>query len=169
MNKTPNLYLTLLQRQCLEKELSVVTDDTLRQRIEIILRADAGDTQIQICHALGCSAVTARYWIGMAKTGNAHLWNQQTVGRPKQVNQAFLDRLKELVLRSPRDMGYPFQRWTGQWLSTHLAKELGVKVSSRYINSLLKQMGLSTRHSLSNQCNSPLVTSQHIEIQDTSE
>jgi len=40
----------------------------------------------------------------------------------------YLGRLKELVSHSPREYGYPFQRWTAQWLGKHLAKELGIKV-----------------------------------------
>ncbi|MBN4000314.1 hypothetical protein [Nostoc sp. LPT] len=38
------------------------------------------------------------------------------------------DRFKELVSHSPRLVGYLFERWTAQWLSKHLAKELGTKV-----------------------------------------
>lgn len=67
------------------------------------------------------------------------------MGRPKTVNEKYLARLKELVTNSPRECGYVFHRWTAQWLSRHLEKELGVKVSSCHINRLLKQMGLSTR------------------------
>jgi transposase len=67
------------------------------------------------------------------------------MGRPKTVNDEYLARLKELVNRSPREYDYPFQRWTAQWLSKHLAKELGIEVSACHINRLLKQMGLSTR------------------------
>jgi transposase len=67
------------------------------------------------------------------------------MGRPKTVNEQYLARLKELVSHSPREYGYPFQRWTAQWLGKHLAKELGIKVSDCHINRLLKEMGLSTR------------------------
>ncbi|MBD3563227.1 helix-turn-helix domain-containing protein, partial [Planktothrix sp. FACHB-1355] len=66
-------------------------------------------------------------------------------GRPKSVNEQYLERLKELVSQSPKEFGYPFRRWTAQWLSKHLAKELGIEVSDRHINRLLKDMGLSTR------------------------
>ena len=145
MKKTHESLLTPFQRKLLETELSLERHATLRQRIEIMLRADGGETQTQICQALGCSAVTARYWIGMARTGNAHLWKQQSFGRPKQVNQTYLDRLRVLVQHCPKDYGYSFNRWTGNWLSQHLEKELGIKVSDRYVNALLKKMGLSTR------------------------
>lgn len=110
-----------------------------------MLLADAGHAQAQICEALGCAHVTARYWITMAQMGQAHHWNERPLGRPKRVNEQFLDRLRELVTHSPREYGYGFRRWTAQWLAKHLEKELGVKVSDRYINYLLKDMGLSTR------------------------
>lgn len=81
----------------------------------------------------------------IAHTGMAHQWQDFPIGRPKAANDQYLERLKELVSHSPRDYGYPFRRWTGKWLSKHLAKELGIEVSDRNVNRLLKEMGLSTR------------------------
>ncbi len=138
-------YLTPFQRKLLLKSLEADLRPEYRRRIEIMLLADAGQSQAQICEALGCSQETARYWIAIAQTGLAHQWNDRPMGRPKAVNQQYLARLKELVSRSPREYGYPFQRWTAQWLSKHLVKELGMKVSACHINRLLKEMGLSTR------------------------
>jgi transposase len=87
----------------------------------------------------------ARYWIGVAKAGLAHQWHEQPIGRPKSINEQYLKCLKELVTHSPREFGYPFQSWTAQWLSKHLAKEIGIEVTERHISRLLKQMGLSTK------------------------
>ena len=116
-----------------------------RRRIEIILRADMGQSQAEICAALECSPETARYWIAMTKVGQAHNWIEHPLGRPKTVNDQYVARLKELVSHSPKEYGYSFRRWTAQWLRKHLAKELGIEVSARHINRLLQQMGLSTR------------------------
>lgn len=138
-------YLTPFQRKLLLKSLQADLRLEYRRRIEIMLLADTGQSQAQICEALGCSQETARYWITLARAGQAHNWNVSPIGRPKTVNDQYLERLKELVCHSPRDYGYSFQRWTGQWLSKHLAKELGIEVSDRNINLLLKKMGLSTR------------------------
>ncbi len=69
-----------------------------------------------------------------------------TVGRPKIVSTDYLNRLRELVSHSPRQFGYPFERWTANWLQRHLGREFDCIVSDRHINRLLKQMGLSTRH-----------------------
>lgn len=136
--------MTLL-RKILLKSLKDDLRPEYRRRIEIILRADIGQSQAEICEAIGCSQETARYWISMAQAGQAHNWHDHPIGRPKRVNEQYLERLKQLVSRSPRDYGYPFRQWTAQWLKKHLARELGIEVSDRHINRLLKQMGLSTK------------------------
>lgn len=138
-------FLTPFQRKLLLKDLQSESRPEYRRRIEIILLADLGKSQAQICAALGCSQETARYWIAITQAGQAHLWEQSPVGRPKTINDQYLDRLKELVHHSPRDYGYPFQHWTAQWLSKHLAKELGIEISDRHVNRLLKSMGLSSQ------------------------
>lgn len=116
-----------------------------RRRIEIILRTNMGQSQAEICAAVGCAQDTARYWMAMAKTGQIDQWDSMPLGRPKRANEDYLERLKELVLSSPTDYGYSFKRWTAQWLSKHLAHELEIEISPRHINRLLKKMGLSTR------------------------
>ncbi|GAB4194955.1 MAG: hypothetical protein Fur006_41040 [Coleofasciculaceae cyanobacterium] len=137
--------LTPFQRKLLLKRMNTDLRAEYRRRIEIMLLADRGRSQSQICAELGCSQETARYWIAMAQAGNAHKWDEHPRGRPKNVNEDYLNRLKELVSNSPREYGYSFQRWTAQWLRKHLAKEMGIDVSDRHINRLLKEMGLSTR------------------------
>lgn len=115
-----------------------------RRRLEIMLRTNLGESQAEICAALGCSPETARYWMAMVKTGQVDKWDKQPPGRPKTVNAQYLKRLRELVNGSPKDYGYSFERWTAGYLGKHLAKELGIEVSNRHISRLLKQMGLST-------------------------
>ena len=138
-------FLTPFQCKLLTKSLETDLSPEYRQRIQIMLLAEQGYSQTQICKALGCRHETARYWIAIAQSGQAHRWNEHRIGRPKVIDEQYLHRLKELVNYSPRDCGYSFQRWTAQWLSKHLAKETGIRVSDRHINRLLKTMGLSTR------------------------
>jgi putative transposase len=137
-------YLTLFQRKLLLKAFDSETRPQYRQRIEIMLLADRGFSPTQICRQLGCAQETARYWMEMARSGLYSQWNQHSIGRPKTINEAYLDRLRELIDRSPRDCGYSFDRWTAGWLSRHLAKEFGIEVGARHICRLLKAMGRST-------------------------
>ncbi|BAZ86711.1 hypothetical protein NIES806_29270 [Dolichospermum compactum NIES-806] len=152
-------FLTPFQRKVLLKNLQNNSQPEYRRRIEIMLLADMGKSQTRICEMIGCSQEMARYWIGIAEAGMAHKWNQRPLGRPKIVNDEYIERLKELVNCSPREYGYAFGDWTAQWLSKHLAKELGIQISDRHINRLLKQMGLSTKRK-----SSPLITTENQDL-----
>ncbi|WP_272819351.1 helix-turn-helix domain-containing protein [Scytonema hofmannii] len=148
--------MTPFQRKLLQKSLQENLPVCYHQRIQIMLLADDGKSQTEICRTLGCSRATARHWTHIARTGMAHQWQDCPIGRPTAVNQEYLHRLHELVSQSPREHGYSFQRWTASWLRKHLGKEFGVEVSDRHIHRLLKQMGLSTRSKLSDtQQNTP--------------
>jgi transposase len=143
--KQQSQLLTNFQRKLLLESIQGELRPEYRRRIEIMLLADTGHSQAQICEALGCSQETARYWIAMAQAGQAHNWNDRPIGRPKMVNEQYLERLKELVNHSPREYGYSFRCWTAEWLSKHLAKEFDIEISDRHINRLLQKLGLSTR------------------------
>jgi transposase len=136
-----HLYLTTFQRKLLLKKLY---DDALsqlnRQRIKIMILADQGIPQSEICTEVGCCSSTARHWIHMARSGMAHLWEESPRGRPKVVTDAYLERLGELLSQSPRDYKYPFARWTADWLRKHLAQEYGIEISLRHFKRLLKQV-----------------------------
>ena len=145
-------YLTPFQKTLLQKSLKQNPSDIEIQRIQIMLLADEGKTQAQICQELGCCQATARHWIAMARTNQAHNWRSNPIGRPTLVHEEYLQRLKQLVAKSPqevnvpdKDYQYPFRRWTAEKLSQHLHAEFGIKITPQHLNRLLKQMGLSTR------------------------
>lgn len=134
-----------LLTQIIPEDLKFNLDDKKRRRLEILLRARMGQSQAEICAALGCSKDTVRYWMAISQTEKANTWQENSVGRPKTVNESYLKHLRNLVTHNPQDYGYSFKRWTARWLNKHLAQELGIEISDRHVNRLLKQMGLSTR------------------------
>ena len=149
-------FLSDFQRQMLLKSLQENCSQSQRQRIQIMLLADEGITQAEICQILGCCPATARHWIHIARQGMAHQWQDSRIGRTKSVSDEYLQRLKELFYSSPRDYGYICEQWTLTRLHKHLYQEFGFKVSDRHFKRLLKQMGLSTRRKSShNGQNSP--------------
>ncbi len=137
--------LTAFQRKHLEKKLTENLPKLLRQRIEIMLLADTGKSQAEICQIVGCCPATARHWITYARSQMAHQWWDNPPGRPKKVTDDYIDRLQALIVQSPRAHGYMFQRWTADWLRKHLAKELGIEISLRHFKRLLKDLNLSTK------------------------
>jgi transposase len=138
--------LTPLQRKNLLESRKSELRAEYRVRIEIMLLADKGKSQSEIYSHLGCSQGTVRRWMCMAQIGRAYLWNVSPVGRPKKVSGTYTKRLKELVLQDPHEYGYSFKTWTASWLKKHLAGELGIEVTERHINRILKEMGLSARN-----------------------
>ena len=138
-------FLSTSQRKAFQKQLKKTLSKVHRLRIEILLLGDLGQSQADICKDLGCSQATARHWLLLGRKGEAHRWNKISMGRPKQVSDAYLKRLQELLENSPREVGYAFQHWTGEWLSKHLSQEFGLKLSARHVNRLRKEMGLSQR------------------------
>ncbi|ELS05078.1 transposase [Xenococcus sp. PCC 7305] len=165
MNEQDRYLVELLNKLLPTKLPSDITPEAFR-RLEIILRTQLGQSQSAICRAVGCSKETARYWMSVAKTDAISSWSENRVGRPRVVNDLYLESLRELVSHSPQKYGYSFKRWTAGWLSKHLAKELGIEISDRHVNRLLKQMGLSTRGDSSSQNkknpNRPTITIEDI-------
>lgn len=144
--KEPSHFLTTFQRNLLLENMKVDLRPEYRRRIEIMLLADMGYSQAQICETVGCSQEMARYWITMAQTGQADNWQDHPIGRPKTISVQYIERLQELVSHSPREYGYSFGTWTAQCLGKQLAKEFGIEISDRHISRLLQKLGLSKRH-----------------------
>lgn len=140
-----SIYLTPFQRQMLEENLQQDLSKSFRQRLEIIMLADLGKTQAEICQTVGCCNSTASRWIHFTKAGLAHKYLECPVGRPKVVNDEYIELLHELLQHSPKDYGYSFKTWTVNWLSKHIAKEIGIKVSESHLKRVMSELGLSTR------------------------
>ena len=144
MKEQQLLESPILPPQLLLDTLPIDLRPEYRRRLEIILRTKMGQSKTEICEAVGCAPETARHWMAMARAEQIQAWNTAP-GRPRTVNEKYLERLRDLVSYSPKDYGYSFERWTAKWLQSHLAQEFGIEVSPRHINRLLKKMGLSTR------------------------
>ena len=157
--------ITNLLAQIVPEELPDNLKPIYRRRLEIVIRTHLGQSQTQICSALGCSKDTARHWMTIAKTEGLNNWYDQPIGRPSRVDEEYRQRLRELATSSPKQHGYAFERWTAKWLSKHLAQELGIEISDRHVNRLLKQMGLSTRGSGNQQAKS-VIKGKSIVIED---
>ena len=166
MKEQDHQLVELLNKLIPEKLPADITPEA-RRRLEIILRTQLGQSQSKICRAVGCSKETARYWMSVAKTEAIGSWAENHVGRPRVVNDLYLESLRELVSHSPQKYGYSFKRWTAGWLSKHLAQDLGIEISDRHVNRLLKQMGLSTRGNSSSQ-NGTITKKTTIKIKDLS-
>jgi transposase len=141
----PGKYLTAFERKILEQSLERETQELYRKRLHVMLQADVGLSQSQICLELGCSRSTVRFWMTMVRSGNALRWNDSGLGRPKTADEKVINHLVILWQQSPRNYGYDAAHWRGKWLRRLLIRDLDVQLSVRHINRLLRKMGLATR------------------------
>lgn len=139
--------LTDFQKKRLEQELTKPhLSSRDKTRIQIMLLCGQGKSQKQICNTLNCAPVTARTWIHVVKSDQAHRWRDFCQdGRPKTIEDHHRDRLIALFNQSPREVGFPFEKWTSTALKKQLLKEFEIEVSARHINRVLNEAGFSTR------------------------
>jgi transposase len=159
-----NKYLTDLQREVLETALKQQDlSKEYQNRLKIMLLADEGRKQVDICNELKCSQATARYWILVLQEGKALTWNQTKRGRPIKVSATYREILRDVLSQSPRRLGYPFRYWTADKLVAHMQKETGISICKRQMYRLLEEEGLSTRPK---QINRFTLQSTHIVFSD---
>lgn len=73
--------------------------------------------------------------------GVAALWPGKSPGRPPKADADFRAALAEAVEQNPRDLGYPFTRWSVDLLSEHMRRTTHVDVSCSTVYHTLKRLG----------------------------
>ena len=151
------LYLKAGQRQALKEDLRELESlliifsenqqvpnvrKTKRQitRIRIMLLADEGKSQTEISQELKCSQATARHWISVAKSGDMKQWQENVAGPHYKLTDEHIKYLKYLVVCSPREFGYSFDKWTGGYLSKELNQKFDIAVNKHLVNRYLTKI-----------------------------
>jgi transposase len=79
-----------------------------------------------------------------------HRWRSQGLegladlprsGAPPKADEAYWQRLAEVLESEPQTLGYPFTMWTAKRLAAHLAKERGIHLSISRLRSVLRARG----------------------------
>lgn len=136
-----DLEVELLKYQkCQEGQKQITKLKRQKIRIQIILLADEGKSQTEICQELKCSQATARHWISMSKSGDVKQWQENVAGPHQKLTSEHIQYLKYLVVRSPREFGYSLEKWTGSSLGEELRKKFGIPASRHLVNRYLKKI-----------------------------
>jgi transposase len=114
----------------------------------VFLRAQAVHFSSQRLTAERIASIVARdrstvyRWLkAFEAEGLAALWPNKSPGRPPIADADFQAALAEAVEQNPRDLGYPFTRWTVDLLTEHLRRTMHVQVSASTVRGVLKRMG----------------------------
>jgi len=123
----------------------------LRKRppnLEVYRRAQAvhfssqGRKVHQIAEIVSCSRQTVSRWLHeFTAQGLPALWPGKSTGRPPKADAEFQAALAEAVEQNPRDLGYPFTRWSVDLLTEYLRRQTHVCVSCSTVYHTLKRLG----------------------------
>lgn len=101
---------------------------------------------MKLVHLLPSQAILSPGFTSHSAAALANSVSEQSVcqreGQPALSNPSYRQHLQAIATVSPRQLGYPFRRWTISWLSYHLSHECGIQLSDRQIGQALRQLGI---------------------------
>jgi transposase len=117
-------------------------------RVDVYRRAQAIHLSSQrlkaqrIAEIVSCSPLTVTRWIHEFDAhGLRALWPGKSTGRPPKADADFQAALAQAVEQNPRDLGYPFTRWSVDLLTEHMRRTTHVDVSCSTVYHTLKRLG----------------------------
>ena len=116
------------------------------RRAQMIHLSARGHTASQIAERWAiCLNTVLRLIRRFNAQGLSALKDKPRGGRPPRTTPRYVALLKELVMQSPRDLGYPFSSWTLDRLREHLTAVTGVVLHPRYLSRLMARHGIVYR------------------------
>lgn len=115
-------------------------DVRVRNRAKMILvGAEDKLTATQIAKIVRQEEQTVRRWIKRFNAeGISGLFDEPKSGAPKQVTDAYRERLLVVARRRPRSLKQPYSLWTLQRLVDFMAEETGLRFSTETVRLILK-------------------------------
>jgi transposase len=133
-------HLTPTQKENLQKGLRESGCRHFRERILMMLLMNDGKTYQEITNFLGCAYRSVAYWCVHGAPDNLEsLRDGRETGNYRKVTEEYIQLLMKVIEIEPSELGYEFGRWTGARLSTYLAEQTGIELSSSQIRRILKE------------------------------
>ena len=96
----------------------------------------------EIAEIVSRSRQTVTRWLHQFDAGGLPaLWPGKSTGRPPKADAEFQAALAHAVEQNPRDLGYPFTRWSVDLLTEHLRRTMHIDVSYSTVYHTLKRLG----------------------------
>jgi transposase len=133
-------FLTVSQKSQLLKALKENDCSNFIQRILMLLLRNEGKTYQEIAEFLGCSYRTVAYWCVHGDPEEIEsLRDKRTKGNYRKVTEEYMQLLMETIAQDPRELGYQFNRWSGDRLAEHLSQLTGITLSGSQVRNILRK------------------------------
>ena len=127
-----------------EDEIFRTREGRYYHRLHVVLHVLRGQSCYEAAKIYGDSPRSVEYWVRRLLTnGLAGLQDRERPGRPSQFATSHLEKLRNDLLRLPRDLGYDQNLWDGVLLSHHLQKHYGISLGVRQCQRLFHQLGFT--------------------------
>lgn len=131
----------------------------LRQRAQILLASDSGAAAPQIAQVLQTDENQVRRVINEFNAdGMASLRPPTGGGHPRRIDDATRERIRDIALARPGDLGEPGTRWSLTTLRRYLIRHrIVAALSKEHLRRLLNRMGITAQRTRTwKQSNDPL-------------
>lgn len=144
---TPILFVPTLKRNertRLENHLRRTRDAKYADRLRSVLWSSERCSVPDISHRLGKHPSTVQRWLHDYRRFRLRgLKLGKSPGRPRSIDADGEECLRQAVLTPPRELGYPFSRWTLVTLAGHLRRELHVQIAPCSLSRTLHRLGFT--------------------------
>jgi transposase len=143
------LTLTYWQRRGLERQLRSTPDARVYRRTLAVLEVARGEPVAAVARRLRVTPRAVYHWV--VTYGRDHapdaLADRDRPGRPRLLTPADRGLLRELLGRSPQEVGYFAAQWTVPLLRQHLARRTGRPVSDDTLRRELQRLRYTWKRS----------------------
>jgi len=143
------LALTYWQRRHLERQLRSTHDARVYRRTLAVLEVARGEPVAAVAGRLRVTPRAVYRWV--ATYGRDHapgaLADRDRPGRPRLVTPSDRGLLRELLARSPQEVGYFAAQWTVPLLREHLTRRAGRPVSDDTVRRELQRLRYTWKRS----------------------
>jgi transposase len=141
MPKKINYTLTESELLTIEQAIKSDPDGHVQQRALIIRLLHKGRKPDEVADVLSISVGQVYWWHKRwRQEGLAGLSDKERSGRPQADDEAYRQRLEQVLETEPHELGYGFNVWDTPRLMAHMEKETGVTMTDRTFRNVLDRM-----------------------------
>jgi transposase len=143
-------YLNIENAPALASAIETQIDSTEESRLfkklyTILLVAKHPNNNCsEVARLLGISPHTVARWVARVCTKKGfdltRLNEKAIPGRPRRLNAAQLDIIKDVIGQSPKEKGFQSTKWSGKILSDFIKKEFYIDIQERQCQKILVKL-----------------------------
>lgn len=154
MPKQINYQLSEAQQANIRQAMKHDKRPEIRQRATALYLLHQGMKPQTVADTLAVSLGSIHKWHARWRAGGLDaVANQPKSGAPPKADEAYWQRVEEVVAQEPATFGYTFTVWTAERLIAHMVTETGIELSASHFQTIMRQRGYVYRrpkHDLGN-------------------